>query len=72
MRSALHARTHAQGAPERGPRLRDSIAGRGVKAKKDKLKDVKEYPLSNDAWSSCDESEEDALEWAEVQATMGF
>ena len=23
-------------------------------------------------WSSCDESEEDALEWAEVQATMGF
>ena len=36
-------------------RLRDHVLGRGRQAKKDKDKEVKDYPLHKGDWSSCDE-----------------
>ena len=40
----------------RSLRLRDAVASRGVKAKKERAKEeVKEYPLAKEDWSSCDE-----------------
>ena len=53
-------------------RLRDAVVERGAKAKKESAKAPKDYPLSNENWSSCDESDEEDAGWAEVQATMGF
>ena len=56
----------------RNMRLRDAVVERGAKAKKESAKAPKDYPLSNENWSSCDESDEEDAGWAEVQATMGF
>ena len=56
----------------RNMRLRDAVIERGAKAKKESAKAPKDYPLSNENWSSCDESDEEDAGWAEVQVTMGF
>ena len=53
-------------------RLKDNILSRGVKAKKEKAKEPKAYPLEGGDWSSCDESEDESPEWLTVQASMGF
>ena len=56
----------------RNMRLRDRIAERGPNAQKERQRDPKPYPLEKGDWSSCDESEEDSMEWIGVQTTMGF
>ena len=56
----------------RNMRLKDNILSRGVKAKKEKAKEPKAYPLEGGDWSSCDESEDESPEWLTVQASMGF
>ena len=57
-------------------RLYDRAVSRGVKAKKERAREPKAYPLEKGEWSSCDETdieEDPEMELAGLaQASMGF
>ena len=53
--------------------LYDRAVSRGVKAKKERAREPKAYPLEKGEWSSCDETDiEEDPEMELAQASMGF